>query len=427
MTARRRLRVVYWGTQASPYVVERLNAVAGTGAVDLEVWFDTAREDRSWVVDPSSWAFPHRYIDDRGHHRIPVEELSTTRPDVLVSCYDRPHFFAGLVAARSAAGRVAVRCLPPSAVWSGASTLRQTAARHAVFLMVDGAKVPGPDGAAYAGRYGLPGQRCWPVTQSVDLARFQRAATLTGDEQARLRARFGVGAGVVFGYFGRLIPEKGLDDLLAAYEAVARQVPSVQLLLVGDGSGEAALRRRTTGVPGVIFGGFVQPPALAEAYGAADAMVFPTHGDAHGLVVQEALAAGLPVIATEAAGDIRSRVHEGVNGFVVPAGDVDALRRRMAELAGDRSGRERMARAAAASASRFDHEAYADDFVRFVTELAATEARATPVATAARGAGWGLVTGYRAVARARRLLRRDRASDPGGQAGWRPVLLEGEE
>jgi glycosyltransferase involved in cell wall biosynthesis len=70
------------------------------------------------------------------------------------------------------------------------------------------------------------------------------------------------------------------------------------------------------------------------------------------MVVLEAMACGLPVISTSAAGEIADRIDEGVNGFVVPPADVEALRSRMEVLAADESIRSRMGKAATAKVRR---------------------------------------------------------------------------
>ena len=139
--------------------------------------------------------------------------------------------------------------------------------------------------------------------------------------------------GCVFIYVGRMVSGKGLDTLFSAYRKVRSVDLDVSLLLVGDGPEQQRLQAETGELSGVVWAGFIQPAQLPGIYSIADVMVFPTLGDANGLVVEEAMAAGLPVISTSAAGDIRARVPEGVAGYVVPPADPDALATRMIELA----------------------------------------------------------------------------------------------
>ena len=131
----------------------------------------------------------------------------------------------------------------------------------------------------------------------------------------------------------------------------------------------------------------MQAPELPAYYAAADVFVFPTLGDPHGQVVEEAHAAGLPIIASNAAGDIERRVIDGANGFVVPAGDARALARRMIELAAAPELRRAMGTQGAERARAWDHEVWADDFERFVCGALALPRRATAAARATRTAG----------------------------------------
>jgi len=131
----------------------------------------------------------------------------------------------------------------------------------------------------------------------------------------------------------------------------------------------------------------VQAPDLPAHYGLADAMVFPTLGDPHGLVVEEAMNAGLPVICTTSAGDIRTRLPDGDAGYVVRPGDAAQLQARMLSLVDDPALRARMGVRAAEIAGRRGHERYAEDFDEFVQRTLARPRRGgwAPVLSRASG------------------------------------------
>lgn len=394
---RSRLKVVYWNNIPSPYVVSRFNEVAQRDAFDFEAWFDDLREetwfdglreaDRSWAVDPSEWKFKARFIQGRrrlGHHKLvlPLAELRSSRPDVFICNYDRLHYVLGTIVGRSLARRTALRCLPSFDAWTPPSRIRDLA-KAFVFRAVDGAKVPGPDGSAYAGRYGLPIERTWTVTQSIDVAHYAQARRIDSALRAQRRNELGV-TGCVFIYVGRIWSGKGLDTLVSAYRKVRAANPDVSLLLVGGGQDQQRLQADTSDLSDVVWAGFVQPAQLPDIYNMADVMVFPTLGDPNGLVVEEAMAAGLPVISTSAAGDIRARVPEGVAGYVVPPADPDALAMRMIELAGAPELCAAMGNAGAHIADGFVTKAYADDFERFVYGVLAMPRRGGPSAAFAQ-------------------------------------------
>jgi glycosyltransferase involved in cell wall biosynthesis len=400
----RRPKVVYWNNQPSPYVVARFNAVADRGTLDFEAWFDGIREpDRSWDVDASSWRFAARILEPRlvaGRRTVlPIAELRETRPDVFICNYDRRHHMLGAWASLALAGRTAIRALPSYAAWESPSFARD-AAKHLLFRAVDGAKVPGADGRAYANRYGLPGERSWAVTQAIDVDLYQ-SGRLGSVRREHVRAQLGL-HGCVFVYVGRIWKGKGLDILFAAYRQVRATQPDVRLLMVGEGMDQERYRRETADLPDVVWHGFAQPQETPALYGACDVMVFPTLGDPNGLVVEEAMTAGLPVITSDAAGDIGHRVQEGVDGKIVPVGDVDALAEAMSDLAEDPPRRAQWGETAATVGERFRMERYAEDFDDFVRGIMARPRRRTVAAVAARSAG--------------RLLLRRRGAEPGAGA-----------
>jgi glycosyltransferase involved in cell wall biosynthesis len=120
------------------------------------------------------------------------------------------------------------------------------------------------------------------------------------------------------------------------------QFPEARLRLVGDGPDEGLVRDRARRLKNVEVEAFVQKDALPATYGWADVFVFPTFGDPYGHVVQEAMAAGLPVIASRAAGDIEERVVQGESGLIVTSESVAELHEAMVTLARDSQLREKM-------------------------------------------------------------------------------------
>jgi glycosyltransferase involved in cell wall biosynthesis len=372
-------RIVYWNNIPSPYAVARLNAVAARGNVALEAWFCSRTEPgRSWAVNEDEFLFPWRYLPGgrvrvpgfgAHYYNLPVGLLARDRPDLLVSLYAEPAFVAGWWAARTAGIRVAFRYLPTFDSWVPRSPLKERLKR-ALFTRADGFKTSGPAGRAALEAYGVDPERIHTVTQSIDVEHWQGGRERWRPQRDQLRAEFGA-AGTAFLYVGRLWPGKGVDDLLAAYERLADLDAS--LLIAGDGVDGLALRAlaRERGLRNVRFLGFRDHDDLSRVYAAADALVFPTLGDPHGLVVEEAMASGLPVISSEAAGDIRLRVPEGVAGFVVPPANPELLADRMRMIAMDPGASRRMGAAAAAIASARGHDRYADDFERFVERVLA--------------------------------------------------------
>jgi glycosyltransferase involved in cell wall biosynthesis len=136
-------------------------------------------------------------------------------------------------------------------------------------------------------------------------------------------------------FVGRLVPEKGVFDLLEAYANLESGLRSeVGLVFAGDGVSREKLSQLAKRIsPGTIsFPGFAQREDLAGLYALAETLVLPTHSDPWGLVVNEAMACGLPVIVSSVAGCSADLVEDGWNGYVVPARDSEKLNVAIASL-----------------------------------------------------------------------------------------------
>lgn len=129
---------------------------------------------------------------------------------------------------------------------------------------------------------------------------------------------------------GQFIPRKGFDILMHAASALDK---GVGIYIVGGEPTEAYRNlRETLGLENVHFVGFQKKEALARYYRAADLFVLPTREDIWGLVINEAMAFGLPVITTDRCVAGLELVEEGVNGGIVPVEDPDALSREIREV-----------------------------------------------------------------------------------------------
>lgn len=140
-------------------------------------------------------------------------------------------------------------------------------------------------------------------------------------------------------FLGRLVPEKGVQDLIRALPLVAERVPGVQAVLCGQGPYKAELERlaEETGIAGrVRFAGFVDGAGRNRLLQEAGVAVFPSHYEPFGIVALEAMAAQIPVIVGDTGG-LGEVVEHGIDGFKVPPGRPDMLSRYIGELLTNRS------------------------------------------------------------------------------------------
>ncbi|MFW6188280.1 MAG: glycosyltransferase, partial [Actinomycetota bacterium] len=156
--------------------------------------------------------------------------------------------------------------------------------------------------------------------RGVDTARF---APRHRDEQ--WRQEVGGGRRIV-GYVGRIAPEKQVEDLAAVAD-----LPGTRLVVVGSGPEEEVLRRR---LPHAHFTGRLDGAELARVLASFDVFVHPGEFETFCQSIQEAMASGVPVVATGRGGPL-DLVDSSRTGWLYPPGDLGGLRGHVADLLGD--------------------------------------------------------------------------------------------
>lgn len=218
---------------------------------------------------------------------------------------------------------------------------------------------------------GIAPDRVHDLPNTVDTARFRPAAP---GERTRLRAELGWPADRTIALFvGRLSREKGIVDLLHAWERVAA---SALLVVVGpDMPGhrwdEGPRVRALAAMPALagrvnLFGASSD---TAPLYRASDFAVVPSHWESFGISAAEAMASGLPVVAS-AVGGLTDYVVDGENGRLVRPQDAEAWAAAIDDLAGDEALRTRLGLAARQAITRFDERLVLDRFGAMLDGLA---------------------------------------------------------
>jgi glycosyltransferase involved in cell wall biosynthesis len=199
------------------------------------------------------------------------------------------------------------------------------------------------------------------------------AALLALEPHARAAGEFGASPGdVVFGYVGRFVAIKDLPTLIRAFARVSADVRGARLILVGDGDERRDVETlvRECGIGDrVCLAGWRTD--LVAVYGAIDVGVLSSRNEGTPVALIEAMAAGRPVVATDAGGVADVVAHERT-GLVVPRGDVEALAAAMTRLARDAALRRRLGdEARRAVAPRFTAERLLTDMARLYREAIA--------------------------------------------------------
>ena len=342
-----RRRLVILTEIISPYRIPLFNALVEHEEVDLHVIFlaETDPTLRDWHVYKNEIRFSYEVLPswrkrfgrynwllNRGVGRA----LSKSVPDlILCGGYNYVASWESLVWARVHG--------VPFILWSE-SNARDLRRRHvpvellkrAFLTKCSGFVVPGKPAQEYLeSEKNIREDLIFTAPNAVDNDLFAASAAVARRDVAGHRRSLGLPERY-FLFVGRLVREKGVFELLSAYakldESMRRQTG---LVFVGDGVCRGRLQEEAVAIsPGVVrFAGFAQREQLATYYALAEMLVLPTYADTWGLVVNEAMACGLPVILSRAAGCAADLLKENWNGVLIPPRDVESLTAAMRELA----------------------------------------------------------------------------------------------
>jgi glycosyltransferase involved in cell wall biosynthesis len=278
------------------------------------------RHDAITAQRPISWGLASR--------------LRRERFDALwVHGYARWVNWAAIACAKTQGLKVFVR--DEATTHSAQRSALRRAAKRAFFATlrngVDGFLAIGSDNRDYYLSQGIDPARIFPVPYCVDNDFFAARARGATPMREDLRRQLGLEPGrAVILFASKFEARKRAQDLLAAYRLLienAAHAPVPYLVFVGDGALKSSIESeaRSAGLEGVRFLGFRNQTELPALYDLCDLFVLPSVDEPWGLVVNEVMAAGRPVVTSDRVGCARDLVRSGVNGYTFPAGDVAAL------------------------------------------------------------------------------------------------------
>ncbi len=192
---------------------------------------------------------------------------------------------------------------------------------------------------------GVPDERIFQVPYSVDNERFILASSLSTAERSAYRSRLGIeDERPILLYASKLMPRKHPDDLLRAAAQLASKGHAFHVVIAGSGEMDAELKglARDLELGRVTFTGFINQSELPKLYAASDVFVLAAENEPWGLIVNEVMCAGLPVVVGREVGCVPDLVKVGVNGFTCIAGNPSSLAAALEPLVADPALRQRM-------------------------------------------------------------------------------------
>ena len=364
----------------SPYRIPLFNTLAQHEDVDLHVIFlaETDPGLRQWLVYKEEIKFSYevlpswrRQID---RYKILLNRgvgpaLTRACPDVILC--GGYNYVASWQALDWARGRGI-----PFFLWSESNLQDMRPGRawiellkHDFLRACTGFVVPGRAAREYLLTLGIGENRLYTAMNAVDNHFFSTAADSARRNASQLRVELDLPQRY-FLFVGRLVLEKGVFELLSAYATLDEGLrQQIGVVFAGDGPCRPHLEKEASSISKdrVRFVGFAQREQLAAYYGLAEMLILPTYSDTWGLVVNEAMACGLPVILSSAAGCGPDLVTENWNGMIVPPKSVPPLASAMHDLASHPETSARMGMNSTERIAQYSPQRWAQGVVRIVS------------------------------------------------------------
>lgn len=327
------MRVAILHNIPSPNRIALFRKLAAQEGITLRVFFSAQREkNRHWLLDLSEDAWAH-FLDGRTfnfgrkdliaihYNSSAISEFARFHPDVIIlGGYNSPTHL-----------QLVYYCLHnriPYILWNGSTLNEDNLVRRLtsplIRFIVRGASAYiayGTKAADYLKTLGATEDRIFYGYNTVDIEYFQSWADKIRPCRRQLRETLGIHESEKAVLFvGQLIERKGIRELLAVIRKLHNCGHKVRLMVAGTGPLEDELKNEFANVP-VTWLGHVQPSKLPELYVAADVTVLPSREEVWGLVINEAMASGCPVIASYACGGTEDLIIDGVTGFKIPTCD----------------------------------------------------------------------------------------------------------
>jgi glycosyltransferase involved in cell wall biosynthesis len=313
----------------APYRIPVFNELSDLLDGRLEVFFIAESEKRrDWPILRDEIRFDHQVLgglDFTVPYRGDRQPVYIARPllprllrgrfdAVLVGGWNHLEAYWSLAYCRLRRARLALWSETPLLGPAPPRRPLRSALKRLVIRSADAYAVPGPSAGRYLEAFGASPERIHHAPNAVDndfwSIRPDDAEPAEPDRPVLL-------------YVGRLVESKGVGDALAAF-GDSELAGRASFLIAGDGPERADLEARAPA--GVSFLGACDRDRLRSLYHSADLLVVPSRYDPWGLVVNEAACAGLPALASDAAGAGRDLIRDGENGLVFRAGDGASLR-----------------------------------------------------------------------------------------------------
>jgi 1,2-diacylglycerol 3-alpha-glucosyltransferase len=362
------MRVLYLWLTMGTYHVARMKAIQAIPDVQLDVLEVTNLDDHEWQIDTSELR-NHRYLFEqemlspalirKASGRL-VDDLKDRNYDIIVNGAGYAHTGIQKVLESQKGSAKLILWSETTALDNATNFVKEWIKKRRV-RAYDGAIVAGRLHQEYLKDLGMPQSQIQIVGNVVSNDRFRNVGT----------GRAGDNLG--FLYVGRLLPIKNVDGLIQAYKRylnLDNTDAKLPLTIVGDGPERDRLQKMAAGVRNgeIRFLGNKQPDEIPELYANAKVFVLPSISEPWGLVTNEAMASGLPVLISNKCGS-SEMINHGENGLLFTPKDQMELAELMATVTENDQLRSHLAQNAVETIKEYTPEKYAERCAKFFKTL----------------------------------------------------------
>lgn len=375
------IKVILLTETLSPYRIPVFNEIAGHLRDQLLVLFFSETEKRQqWRIYKENIKFwyevlPSILCQRKGStpyffNPTILYKLLKYSPDIIIiSGYYQPSSFLTMLYAKFFKRRIILWC--ESNKYDQRLNYPLVEAYKRWFVRnCTGYIVPGKASFEYLISLGAEAKKIWVAPNAVDNDYFYQAIDKYRQNKEIFKQSKGYPEKIIL-YVGHLVDQKGILDLLKAFQILAREQSDLGLLLIGSGEGEKRYKNfcQTNNIENVFFEGFVHQEQLPAYYAASDVFVLPTHSDTWGLVLNEAMACKLPVISSNVAGAAHDLVSNGVNGYIFQKGDIHQLATYLKDILSDEQKRIKMGQMSLNIIKDYSPQKCAEGPIRAIKEI----------------------------------------------------------
>ena len=315
----------------SPHVIPLFERLGKQKEIEVKVFFCSESEgNRIWDTDVGDKftykILPKFKIEIHGRDLFTyfinptvIFELAKYNPDIVISAgwdlfsYQLALFYAKIF------GKKFI-------LWSGSTqhepSWRRILAMPLVKLMVAGSDayiVYGTRAKEYLISLGAKPEKIFIAYNTTDINFFKNEVDKWREQKTKIKKELGIKTSKVVLYVGQLIERKGVKYLIEAFEKLKEEFKDVSLLIVGYGSLEDKLKSmiKRRKISDVIFAGGLEWRQTPKFYAISDILVMPSLEEVWGLVINEAMVAGLPVIVTKITGASVDMIVNNENGLII--------------------------------------------------------------------------------------------------------------